>query len=127
MKKNTNQKTHVEVNNSSRSDQSHLGSTQGGKAGSTNRVWQQVYGMQTLICARARLFTAFYPVKRNLIAMTRNIIKHEKSCQNAAMLHGKKRSRYVRTCMIFARISRNKFLARFPRKTNHDMARYTKL
>ena len=30
------------------------------------------------------------------------MIKHGKSCQDFAMLHCKKTSRYVRTCMIFA-------------------------
>ena len=58
--------------------------------------------------------------------MIKNMIKHGKSCQNLAMLHGKKTSRYVRTCMIFEWQSRNKILARFPKKTIDDMAKYTK-
>ena len=45
--------------------------------------------------------------------MTRNIIKHGKSCQDLALLHDKKISRYVRTCMIFAWLSRNKIFQNF--------------
>ena len=62
----------------------------------------------------------------NLIALIRNIINDRKSRQDLAMLHGKIISRYVRTCKIFAGVSRNKILTRFPSKINHEMARRTK-
>ena len=57
----------------------------------------------------------------------RNMINCGNSCQDLVMLHGTKTSKYVRTCMVFAWLARNMILARFPKKTNHDMARYNKL
>ena len=82
--------------------------------------WEQnnVQSIETKRMHLMILFKCLYPVKRNLIAMIRNMIKHGKSCQDLAMLHGRKTSRYVRTCMIFAWLSRNKIL--------HVMARCIK-
>ena len=45
---------------------------------------------------------------------------------NLAMVLPKKTSRNVRTCKFFAWLSRNRILARFSRRSNHDMARYIK-
>ena len=51
------------------------------------------------------------------------MMKNGKSFQDLAMLNDKKISRYVRTCKIFAWLSRNQILARFPRKTNLELSR----
>ena len=57
--------------------------------------------------------------------MIGNMIKHCKSCQDLAVLHGKKTSRYIRTCMIFAWLSRNKILTSCAKKiSRHVLIRF---
>ena len=71
-------------------------------------------------------YNSNYPVNRNLVHFDKNILNLGKSCQDLAMVLTKKTPRYVRTCKFFAWLSRNKILARFPRKINHDIVRYIK-